>query len=68
MWPRVDRVWADVSDEHFASIFRLEKSASEEPVWAGGCRLHVQKDGILHNDRRENLKSYWFSVDFGYTL
>jgi hypothetical protein len=26
----------------FASIFRVEKSASEEPAWAGGCRLSYQ--------------------------
>jgi hypothetical protein len=32
-------VWTDVSEERIASIFRVEKSASEEPVWAGGCRL-----------------------------
>jgi hypothetical protein len=37
---RVDLVWTDVSEEHIASIFRLEKSANEEPAWAGGCRLH----------------------------
>jgi hypothetical protein len=44
MWHRVDIVWTDVSEERFASIFKVEKSASEEPVWAGGCS--------------ENLKSY----------
>jgi hypothetical protein len=26
-------------EERIASIFRVEKSASEEPAWAGGCRL-----------------------------
>jgi hypothetical protein len=40
MWRRVDLVdWTDVSEERIASIFRVEKSASEEPAWAGGCRL-----------------------------
>jgi hypothetical protein len=34
MWRRVDLVnWIDVSEERVASIFRVEKSASEEPVW-----------------------------------
>jgi hypothetical protein len=37
MWRRVDVVWTDVSEERIASIFRVEKSASEEPAWAGGC-------------------------------
>jgi hypothetical protein len=39
MWRRVDLVWTDVSEEHIASIFRVEKSASEEPALAGGCCL-----------------------------
>jgi hypothetical protein len=39
MWCRVDLVWTDVSEERIASKFRVEKSASEEPAWAGGCRL-----------------------------
>jgi hypothetical protein len=30
-------VWKDVSGEHIASIFRVEKFASEEPASAGGC-------------------------------
>jgi hypothetical protein len=39
MWGLVDLVWTDVSEERIASIFRVETSASEEPAWAGGCRL-----------------------------
>jgi hypothetical protein len=39
MWRCVDLVWTDVSEERIASIFRVEKSASDEPAWAGGCRL-----------------------------
>jgi hypothetical protein len=31
MWRRVDLVWTDVSKELISSIFRVEKSASEEP-------------------------------------
>jgi hypothetical protein len=34
MWSCVDFVWTDVSEERIASIFRVEKSASEEPAWA----------------------------------
>jgi hypothetical protein len=37
MWRRVDLVWTDVSEERIASIFRVQKSVSEEPAWAGGC-------------------------------
>jgi hypothetical protein len=38
MWRRVLLVWTNVSEEHIASIFRVEKSANEEEAWAGGCR------------------------------
>jgi hypothetical protein len=31
MWRHVELVWTDVSEERDASIFRVEKSASEEP-------------------------------------
>jgi hypothetical protein len=37
MWRHVDLVWTDVSEERIASIFRVEKSARDEPAWAGGC-------------------------------
>jgi hypothetical protein len=36
MWRCVDLVLTDVSEEYIASIFRVEKSATEEPAWAGG--------------------------------
>jgi hypothetical protein len=39
IWRRIDLVWTDVSEERIASILRVEKSASLEPAWAGGCRL-----------------------------
>jgi hypothetical protein len=39
MWHRVVLVWTDVLEERIASIFRVEKSASEEPAWAGSCRF-----------------------------
>jgi hypothetical protein len=39
MWRCVGLVLTDVSEERIASTFRVEKSASEEPVWAGGCSL-----------------------------
>jgi hypothetical protein len=50
MWRRVDFVWADVSEERIASIFRIEKSANEEPAWADCCN-HIPEDGILHSHR-----------------
>jgi hypothetical protein len=47
MWLHVDLVLTDVSEERIASIFRIEKFASEEPTWAGGCRLsHQSKTGV----------------------
>jgi hypothetical protein len=33
MWLPVDLVWTDVSEERTASIFRVKKSASDEPAW-----------------------------------
>jgi hypothetical protein len=39
MWHRVDLIWADVSEERIASMFRVEKSATEEPAWGGGYSL-----------------------------
>jgi hypothetical protein len=39
MWRCVDLALTDVSEEHVTSIFRVGKSASGEPAWAGGCRL-----------------------------
>jgi hypothetical protein len=32
MWRRVDIVLTDIADERIASIFKAEKSASEEPA------------------------------------
>jgi hypothetical protein len=45
MWRSVYIVWTDVSEEPIASIFIVEKSASEEPVWAGGCRFFYPEYG-----------------------
>jgi hypothetical protein len=42
MWRCVVLVWTDVSEERIASIFRVEKSASEGPAWSCGCRLSQQ--------------------------
>jgi hypothetical protein len=39
MWRCVILVLTDDSEERIASIFRVEKSTSEEPVLPGGCIL-----------------------------
>jgi hypothetical protein len=39
MWHHVDLVWTNVSEERIASIFRVEKSASEEPEDGGDIPL-----------------------------
>jgi hypothetical protein len=36
----VDFVWTDVSEESITTIFRVEKSSSEEPAWAGDIVLN----------------------------
>jgi hypothetical protein len=38
MWRRVVLLLTDVSEEHIATIFRVEKSASDEPAWANRTR------------------------------
>jgi hypothetical protein len=43
---RVDLLWTDFLEEQIASIFRVEKSADEEPALAGGCS---QLPLLLHN-------------------
>jgi hypothetical protein len=44
MCRRVDPVkWADVSEDRIASIFRIEKTASEEPEWAVSSRQCIVK-------------------------
>jgi hypothetical protein len=47
MWRRLDPVWTYVSEERIASIFREEKSDSEEPAWAGGCSQCEARDCAL---------------------
>jgi hypothetical protein len=54
VWRHVDVVnWTDVSEDRIASIFRVEKSANEEPAAATCSRRHIPEDGILQNE------SYW---------
>jgi hypothetical protein len=44
MWLYVNLALTDVLEERIASIFKVEKSASEEPASAGGCRLTHQSE------------------------
>jgi hypothetical protein len=38
VWRRVDVIdWTDVLEDRIASIYRVEKSASEEPAWPATC-------------------------------
>jgi hypothetical protein len=55
MWRRVDLVWTDVSEERIASIFRVEKSVSEEPEWASGA------------DRPATCSRWFFAREFFYS-
>jgi hypothetical protein len=47
MWRRVVFVWTDVSEDRIAYIFKVEKTASEESVWASSCILQLD---LLHAD------------------
>jgi hypothetical protein len=58
MWRRVDLVWNDASEKRIASIFRVEKLASEEPVWAGGCSLqtiHSSETSVYTRSTRRHI-------------
>jgi hypothetical protein len=60
LWRSVDLVWIDVSEERIASIFRVDKSAIEEPAWAGGCRLsHQSKTPSYIRKRMEGGWAAW---------
>jgi hypothetical protein len=54
LWRRVVLVWTDVSEERIASIFGVEKSASKEPAWAGGCSLQQRFGKHVTCQRRFN--------------
>jgi hypothetical protein len=72
VWRRVDVVdWTDVSEDRIASIFRVEKSASEEPAWAGSCS--PQKTAFFNiificnlkdNSTKYDLIRFFCSVSF----
>jgi hypothetical protein len=58
VWRRVYVVdWTDVSEDRIASIFRVEKSASEEPAWAGSC----SSGGIRHR-LHTGVNAFWVGV------
>jgi hypothetical protein len=57
MWRRVDLVWTDVLEVCIASIFRVEKSASEEPARADGCRLERADFSTLKMEAKRSSKT-----------
>jgi hypothetical protein len=64
IWRRIDFVWTDFSKERIASIFRVEKSESEEPDWAGRCRLLKLKLNVdfVKTGFIEQTNLFFFSV------
>jgi hypothetical protein len=56
MWRCVCLVLTDVSEERIASIFRVEKSPSEELAWAGGCRLLLKMEAIRSSEMSVNTR------------
>jgi hypothetical protein len=69
---RLGLVRTDVSEEHVASIFSVERNRelrtitpkmeakpfSETSVITRSIPHHISEDSIIHSHRRENLKSY----------
>jgi hypothetical protein len=62
MWRCVDLVLSDVSEEHIASIFRVEKSASEEAAWTGGSSANVGSHKIYMSPRPRRRHSPHYAV------
>jgi hypothetical protein len=58
MLRRVDLVRTDVPDKRSATLTMGALRSSETSVLTRVTRRNIQKDGILHGHRRENLKSY----------
>jgi hypothetical protein len=62
MLRRVALVRTDVSEERVASIIRVTRIDEVGTLSVtrnrSTLRSHIPEDGILHNHRRENLKSY----------
>jgi hypothetical protein len=48
----------DVSEEHIASIFRVEELVQQAGATQRTTRRHIPEDDTLHNHHCENLKSY----------
>jgi hypothetical protein len=55
----VDLVWTDVSVEGSASIFRAEKSASEEPAWECGSNVNRRFGGTYHQLQGRKIRERW---------
>jgi hypothetical protein len=54
-------VTADVPNSRIPSTLKMEVTRSSETSVLPRCtRRHIQADGILHNHRRVNLKSYTY--------
>jgi hypothetical protein len=75
MWRRADLVRTDVSEEHIASIFRVEILAIEEPALAGtetsvdtrSTRRHIPEDGILLSScLSEKVMIKMYKTNFAY--
>jgi hypothetical protein len=56
MWRRVDLLWTDVSEESIAFIFWVEKSASEEPEWADGCK-YLKMETVVSSEKSVHTRS-----------
>jgi hypothetical protein len=80
MWRRVDFVRTDVSEGRIASIFRVEKSASEEPpAWNRGLSVVAEHFKNIHTRGMEtvfpssaaistNFSSKHFACNIGVTI
>jgi hypothetical protein len=63
MWSRVVFLWTYVSEDRIASIFRVEKSVSEEPMWASSwglsCQLKRSHKNYTTPHPRKRHSSWW---------
>jgi hypothetical protein len=67
MLRHVDLVRTDVSEERSASFIRVTRISELGTTQAATSNRRTLPNTILHNHRRENLKSYMYELMFDIT-
>jgi hypothetical protein len=68
MWRCVDIVLTDVSEERIAYVFKVQKSAWEEPVWIGELQPPVHAGSLITDfyslkmDAVHSLETFFYTI------